>query len=683
MDKAQNNLPFAPLQMRGVGVRFFTTMKKLLFIIHCSLFLVSATAQREYWGMTQYGGPGFLTNFYGAGVLFKTDKQGRNYKVVRNFDTATGFEPQGSLIQAPNGKFYGFTTNGACSCKPGFLFEFDPIRSVYKTLLKSDTLPRQNSHRWGTPFLASNGKIYSLAGNTVLETDPNTGNSIVIADSLNPAGGENYFMQASNGKVYFVTASYFLIGQFGALYELNLPTKTVIKKYQFLSGNGAAPYGSLVEWSPGVLYGTFSNGSGPITSTGGIFSYNLTTQTFEQKRTFYSIGVSGVASGTNGGLTRYGNKLYGATVAQGVNNDGFIYSYDPATNALDTLINFATANASYPYDTLHQVDTRNLRGWGTELISGYDGRLYGLTSTSMFSYDVATNKVFSLVSLQREWGGYPAYAHLLQTCTKPYFYFTIPDTLHVFQGQPVNFAIGTPNTDTFRWYKDNIYQATQTDSLLHITAAALTDQGWYNTKLTNECGDSITKKFYLKVDIVTPLGLAFTGRVNNRNALLQWTDPSAKEVETYVLQRSTDGRSFTAINITKAKPNQQAYNYTDEAFETFANANNGKAFYRLLQQNKDGKKSYSNIIGLLTTANSPLTITPNPASEQVTITLPITIKKASLTILDSKGAMVWKKATTTRSTTISTANWANGEYTIVVADENGKIDSKKLVVQHL
>ena len=633
--------------------------------------------------MTQYGGPGFGT-VLGAGVLFKTDKQGRNYKVIHNFDTATGFEPQGSLIQAPNGKLYGFTTLGNCSCKPSFLFEFDPIKNVYKTLLKSDTLPRQNSYHRGTPFLASNGKIYSLAGGTLIETDPTTGNSIVIADSLNPSLGENYFMQASNGKVYFVTANgNGLIGQFGALYELNLPTKTVIKKYQFLSGNGAAPCGSLVEWTPGVLYGTFSSGSGPITSTGGIFSYNLTTQTFEQKRTFYSIGITGL-SGALGGLTRYGNKMYGATTRGGANNDGFIYSYEPATNSLDTLINFATVNATfpYPYDTLHQRDIFNNRGWGTQLISAYDGRLYGLTANSMFSYEVATNHLYSLVAFGEVYGANPQYAHLLQTCTKPYFYFTISDTLHVFLGQPVNFAIGTPNTDTFRWYKDNIYQATQTDSLLHITAAALTDQGWYNTKLTNECGDSITKKFYLKVDIVTPLGLAFTGRVNNRNALLQWTDPSAKEVETYVLQRSTDGRSFTPINITKAKPNQQAYNYTDEAFETFANANNGKAFYRLLQQNKDGKKSYSNIIGLLTTANSPLTITPNPASDKIIVSFGKFMNGVvKFDLIAANGQIVLsKQAMNIASQSIAIGHLPTGVYTLQITTAEG-VENRKLIVE--
>ncbi len=664
-------------------------MKKILFIIHYSLFIVSATAQREYWGMTQYGGPDFLINAYGAGVIFKTNKNASNYKVMHNFDTATGFEPQGSLIQAPNGKFYGFTTNGACGCRPGFLFEFDPIRFVYKTLLKSDTLPRQGSYRWGTPFLASNGKIYSLAGGTLLETDPTTGISIIIADSLNPAGGENYFMQASNGKVYFVTSNNNgLIGQFGALYELNLPTKTVIKKYQFLSGNGAAPYGSLVEWSPGVLYGTFSEGSGPITSTGGIFSYNLTTQTFEQKRTFYSIGVTGL-SGAYGGLTRYGNKLYGATIAQGVNNDGFIYSYDPATNALDTLINFQTANFNYTFDTIHHQLIFNIAGWGTELISVSDGRLYGLTRKSMFSYEVATNQLHSLISFGLEYGAQPMYAHLLQTCTKPYFYFTIPDTLHVFLGQPVSFAIGTPNTDTFRWYKDNVYLPTQTDSLLHITTAALSDQGWYHTKLTNECGDSITKKFYLKVDIITPLGLAFTGKVISHStgggqgeaALLQWTDPAAKDAETYTLQRSPNGRNFATLYTTKAKPSQQAYNYTDEAFKTFTNANNGKAFYRLLQQNKDGKENYSSVV-LLTTANSPLTITPNPASDKIIVSFGKLMNGVvNFDLIAANGQIVLSKQAKNIATQPITINHLPaGVYSMQITTNEG-VENRKVIIE--
>jgi hypothetical protein len=200
------------------------------------------------------------------------------------------------------------------------------------------------------------------------------------------------------------------------------------------------------------------------------------------------------------------------------------------------------------------------------------------------------------------------------------------------------------------------------------------------------------QKILLKVDVVTPLGLAFIGKVISHSAgggqgeaaLLQWTDPTAKDVDTYTLQRSPavgGGRNFATINKNKAKPNQQEYNYTDGAFATFANANNGKAFYRLLQQNKDGKENYSNTV-LLTTANSPLTITPNPASDKVKLTFSKTSRNSELTVVDSKGAVVYRQSVTGRNSTISTSNWTNGTYTLTLTYETGKQESRQLVVQH-
>ena len=660
------------------------TMKKLLLFFIFSLHLLYATAQREYWGMTRYGGPDFLINAYGSGVIFKTNKNASKYEVVHNFDSATGFRPEGSLIQADNGKLYGFTGSGFTSW-PTKLFELDPITKVYKVIMNADTVGgNQNVYRWGSPFVASNGKIYSLASNKLIETNPATGTNKVIASALSSSGGENYFMQASNGNIYFVTSNNNgIVGQFGGLFVLNPLNNTVSKLYQFVAGTGAAPYGSLVEWTPGILYGTFSYGSGPIVSQGGIFSFNLNTNTFEQKKLFFDVGITGGGSKAYGGLTRYGNKLYGALNSGGVNDYGLLYKYDPATNTLDTLVNFAYQ--SYPYtfatDTIHNKFIFNRGGWGIELISGYDGRLYGLTQGSMFSYDVATNHFYSLIAFYPDYGNNPSYARLLQTCTKPYFYFTIPDTVHVLQGMPLSFALGTPNTDTFRWYKNNNLLTAQADSTLHIDTAKLTDQGWYNCKMTNECGDSTTKKFYLKVDVVTPLPLVFTATANGAAAKLQWKDENAANISYYELQRSAEGGKFAAL----AKVNatyQITYNYNDEGFAAFATANVGKACYRLKQVAKDGIETYSQIVCLSAMAHSIFTITPNPARDKVTVNCGSRIKgNITFDWIAANGQVVqtneYKNITTQ---TINISHLPTGVYTLRITTANS-VENGQVVVE--
>ena len=235
-------------------------MKKLLLLINFILFVLNSFAQREYWGMTTVGGKDFDTatgNYGGAGVIFKTDKYGKHYQVAYDFDSATGIEPHGSLIKATNGKLYGIT-GSLSSTMFTCLFEFDPITRVYKVLMRADTLTGGGNYQRGAPFEASNGKIYSLCYNKLLETDPVTGINIVVANNLSPATGENYFMQASNGKVYFVTANTNgVIGQYGALYELDLSSKVVVLRHQFLDQTGSSSYGSPVEWSPGLLHGVY------------------------------------------------------------------------------------------------------------------------------------------------------------------------------------------------------------------------------------------------------------------------------------------------------------------------------------------------------------------------------------------------------------------------------------------
>ena len=470
-------------------------------------------------------------------------------------------------------------------------------------------------------------------------------------------------------------------------------------RHQFFDQTGSASYGVLVEWTPGVLFGTFFGGSDSATNTGGIFRYNLNTGVYEIRKTFFDIGVKDFFI-AKGGLTRFGNKLYGATLYGGRYDYGFLYSYDPANNALDTLANFGTIdNLAIYYDSLRRDSYYHQNGWGTELLSSYDNRLYGLTGGSMFSYNPVDSQFRSLNSLSGgptnaagRLGFSVNYGRLLEICTPPYYLSTIPDTVHVFQDQPFSFTISTPNTDTFHWVKDAATPLPQqTDSTLHFDTTRLTNQGWYTCTLINECGDSTTKRFFLKVDIVTPLPFTLTGRLISSSAaggqgeaaVLQWTDPAASNVASYELQRSNTASNFIRVTMVSATT-QTAYTYTDKGIFASPNERDGaRFFYRLKQISKDGKEAYSNIVQLNTQLLTPnfFTLSPNPAKDKLTVTLEGYNGKATLAIVDVKGAVLLTKTVSNGNNNIHLHNLPPGEYVVVVTDKTGKAESKKVVVE--
>lgn len=106
--------------------------KHLLFVLSTLLFLFASTfsvhAQAKLWGMTSGGGSQNL------GTIFNVDEDGTNYSHTSLVDFSKGSSPQGSLVQAGNGKLYGMTINGGLiddQGSYGVIFEFDPTTNTY------------------------------------------------------------------------------------------------------------------------------------------------------------------------------------------------------------------------------------------------------------------------------------------------------------------------------------------------------------------------------------------------------------------------------------------------------------------------------------------------------------------------------------------------------------------------
>ncbi|OSZ78449.1 hypothetical protein CAP35_09410 [Chitinophagaceae bacterium IBVUCB1] len=115
------------------------------------------------YGLSQYGGAGWS----GGGVLFKYDSSLILNKLtaVHKFsevmpDSLQGHEVVGSLVQATNGKLYGMTVLGGTD-NAGTIFEYDTSTAKHKKLYNFDSTLHGYCPQ-GSLMQASDGKLYGL-----------------------------------------------------------------------------------------------------------------------------------------------------------------------------------------------------------------------------------------------------------------------------------------------------------------------------------------------------------------------------------------------------------------------------------------------------------------------------------------------------------------------------------------
>jgi uncharacterized repeat protein (TIGR03803 family) len=361
------------------------TLRKIITItIVCTLFSIKMLAQTtEIWGMTYQGGN------YDIGTIFKTDANGNNQIVKKDFFKVDGINPaRTKLLKASNGKLYGLTSQGGEINSSGVLFEYDYLSNTY---IKRFNFINLESGRYplGSLIEASNGKLYGMTSGggqyyfgVLFEFSPTTNTFNKIIDFKSIDNGETPYgslLETSNGKLYGLTSDGGVNGK-GVLFEFDPITNVFTKKFDFDgTTSGSTPLGTLIEASNGKLYGMTN--SGGLYNSGVLFEFDKNTDTFIKKIDFKdtlngSFPEASLIEATNG-------KLYGTTANGGNEGLGVIFEYDPILDTLIKKLDFdGTQKGSNP---------RNL-----ELAS--DGKLYGNAIHGgannigvIFVYDPATN----------------------------------------------------------------------------------------------------------------------------------------------------------------------------------------------------------------------------------------------------------------------------------------------------
>lgn len=324
----------------------------------------------RFLGMTYSGGAN------GEGCIFEYDLTD-GYNHLHDFDDTNGSQPNGTLVKADNGKFYGMTQTGggAILGVSGVIFEYAPELEVPFSKLY-DLHNETGDHPYGS-LIADGGNLYGVTydGSGYYEdakfvADHDRGSIFKFELS------SSTFTKLYKGEVWPGTGSFTgtpllydnkLYGfasngypSYNVMYAYDLEAEEAALEHKFVSLEGEGPRGRLIQASNKKIYGTTTFGG--AYGEGVIFEYNPFADTYTAIHSFNETGGQ-----PYGSLTEMGDGIFfGATYSGGTNGDGALFRYTLATSTFEKFHDFKEGEAI-----------------GDQAISSLvelDGLLYGTTS---------------------------------------------------------------------------------------------------------------------------------------------------------------------------------------------------------------------------------------------------------------------------------------------------------------
>jgi hypothetical protein len=159
--------------------------------------------------------------------------------------------------------------------------------------------------------------------------------------------------------------------------------------------------------------------------------------------------------------------------------------------------------------------------------------------------------------------------------------------------------------------------------------------------------------------------LGFTVQKQNNTSLLKWSTATEQNSDKFIVQHSSNGASWNVIGAKAAAGNsssikEYSFIHTSPAA--------GMNYYRLLQLDKDGKESYSQVLSVnFDMAAKQVVIYPNPViNGRLNIRL---AKPASIRIFNSTGLPVMQFQMTAGEHPLNVSHLAKGIYNIKTEKE--------------
>ena len=642
----------------------------------------------HFLGVASRGG---LTD---AGVIFEWNPAYPGYTKKIDCTVSAGSNPYSSLV-LHNNRYFGTTSQGG-DYFSGTLFYYHPDSvSFVKRIDFNGTNGRKpigdltfiGEKAYGITSEGGNnnfGVIYEwdVSTNTLTKKfDFDTQNGSVPTGKL----------VLYNNKLYGMT-QFYCSSNAGCIFEWDPNTNIFTKKFDFNNFVGSSPTGSLAMYN-GKFYGLTANGG---TFFGGaIFEWDPATNDFNTK-----INLS-PAMGTqpNGSLTLSGDKFYGVTNTGGANNRGVMFEWDPVTNAYTVKKDFTgtdAGNPSYGNDLAKYpapvasgvansctsfpaitIDNSNNNVWVPIVDNNGDaiaeikanGNNLGVVNTSMYinSGPVREDAAHRLY-LDRNLTITPAVQPSTPVNVRLYLkgseYEALKNALNS-QGQPS--GINSINDIGFFKNSEGCVAALQNSA----SPVVVTGEAWNNDYVITATISGFSSFYAANKVNATLLSLSFldfTARMQNKNALLNWSTGNEINTRSFDVQRSTDGNHFTDIGAVNAynTAGQHHYNFTDDQVSLLKVS---KVFYRIKQKDNDGRYTYSAIVPLLVSGVKDVLIYPNPAGETITVQISdAALIHSMATICDVQGREVKKYIINNNTQPLDISGLPSGMYILRLAD---------------
>jgi uncharacterized repeat protein (TIGR03803 family) len=368
-----------------------------------------------------------------TGLAYSTSLGGTFNFGLYSFQGGTdGGLPEGPVVQAPNGTFYGAADFGGANSS-GVIYGIAATAGT-GTGKETTTYPFAGASDGCQP---QSSLIFDNAGNLYGTTPCGGANGRGVVFKYNPGSGvltplhafcaqancpdgdapQAGMVQGSDGNFYG-TASGGNASANGVIYRLSTSgTYTLLYTFCAAAGcaDGAAPQGPLVENRDGNFYGA--------TAQGGAFGHGTVFKVTPggTLTTLYSFTGAADGSAPLGALVVGSDgTLYGATELGGSDGFGTVYRITP-TGAFTSLHSFTDSSAdSNPNSGLVQASDGNFYGTTSGLIHDSEGAVYkmalspAMAAPVQLAFSPASGKAGTAATLN--WKVLNAFSQTLQNC---------------------------------------------------------------------------------------------------------------------------------------------------------------------------------------------------------------------------------------------------------------------------
>jgi len=284
------------------------------------------------------------------------------------------------------------------------------------------------------------------------------------------------------------------------------------------------------------------------------------------------------------------------------------------------------------------------------------------------SYSFNTENTFYLASLKD--------SNVLAIQTKSAF--SGNDTVNiVFKANTGNYKLGFSEYDQF-------ITATEIKLIDNFTGT-ITDvrqNPEYSFSVTSDNNSYGSSRFRVVFRSATlPIsGIALNGTSRQEGVQLNWTVLTETDMNGYVAERSSDGRTFTAIGQVKATGNNNSnHNYTYLDTKPLSNT----SYYRIRAIGNNGEIKYSSIIKIQQGKTWSIQLYPNPVKDQLYITMTNTGSDEVYTfrIINAYGQEVLRSNGKALSgkLSVNVSTLTQGIYQLQVFNKAGEVITEKFI----